>query len=38
MRLEGGGDNNGYILKMCNGHSLVALYSSPKKFLIFLEV
>ena len=27
--LEGGGDNGGYILGMCSGHSLVASYSGP---------
>ena len=30
--LEGGGDNSGYILRMCNGYSLVASYSSPNYF------
>ena len=30
--LEGGGDSGGYILKMCNGHSLVASYSGPIYF------
>ena len=31
--LEGGGDNGGYILGTCSGHSLIASYSSPKTFL-----
>ena len=31
--LKGGGDNGGYILKMCNGHLLVASYLDPKIFL-----
>ena len=30
--LEGGGDNGGYILEMCSGHSLVALYFGPNFF------
>ena len=30
--LEGGGDNGGYILWMCDGHSLVASYSNPNFF------
>ena len=30
--LEGGGDNGGYILEMCSGHSLVASYSGPNCF------
>ena len=32
MRVEGGRDNGGYILGMCNGHSLIASYSSPNFF------
>ena len=32
-RLEGGGDNGGYILGVCNGHSFVASYSGLKKNL-----
>ena len=32
-RFKGGGDNDGYILEMCSGHSLVALYSAPNVFL-----
>ena len=30
--LKGGGNNGGYILRMCSGHSLVASYSSPNFF------
>ena len=32
LGLEGGGDNGGYILGMCSGHSLVASYSSSNFF------
>ena len=35
--LDGGGDNGGYILKMCTGHSLVASYSGPKKNSSFFK-
>ena len=31
-RVEGNGDNGGYILGMYNGHSLIASYSSPNFF------
>ena len=34
-RLEDGGDNGGYILEMCSGHSLVASYSSPNFLVSF---
>ena len=39
-RLEDGRDNGGYILGMCmcNGHSLVASYSSPNFFCLVLEL
>ena len=33
-RLEGGGDNGGYILGMCSDLSLVALHSGPNFFLV----
>ena len=33
QRLEGGGDNGGYILGMYSGHSLVASYTGPNFFL-----
>ena len=36
--LEGVGDNGGYILKMCSGHSLVASYCSPNFFCFVLEL
>ena len=33
MRVERRWDNGGYILEMCSGHSLIALYSGPNFFL-----
>ena len=35
IRLEGGGDNGGYILRMYSGHSLVASHFGPNFFVLF---
>ena len=36
--LEGGGDNDGYILGMCSDLLMVALHSSPNFFRLILDV